>query len=253
MKNRILLIIALGIVSMFAAEVRPDLAWWAPPLAIGVLRAYILIESSRLKNAFPKDKSFANRWSYASSGLVALYILALVVRGKIDWDLFMSLQAANVLLIGAELFYSRLSLIEPDRVKIGEQKDQIDQLLLEQKEDREAIELHLETIEAQSQTIERISLEIDKHSLEIENYKSRIGSLESESNTNRLTIENQKKQIEVNRLALEKAKEAIEIVTELRQGKSIGSAGIIWLCQENNYHTKGNRAKDKRLVCECGE
>ena len=260
MKNRILSIIALGIVSMFAAEVRPDLAWWAPPLAIGVLRAYILIESSRLKAAFPKHEKFANRWSYASSVLVAFYIFALFVREKIGFDLFMSLQAANVLLIGAELFYSRLSLIEPNRVTIETQKDQIDtlsdeigilNLRIETKE--ETIGEYMEEIDKLDKQIELNSLAIEKHSDEIENYKSRIGSFESEQKADRLKIENQSNQIAQLKKQIETHSLDSELVAELRKGIA-GPTGIHWLCDCNEPRFIGNKAKDKRLICnKCKE
>ena len=118
-------IISLGIIASYLAEVMPDLFWAGPPLAFLVLRAYILIESSRLKNNFPSEEDFANKWSIWSSIISASYIGSLLWMEEIDLSLFTSLQATNILTIGAELFYSKLSLIEPDRVLIENQKDVI--------------------------------------------------------------------------------------------------------------------------------
>jgi len=232
--NKILSLIALGIIAMFAAEVLPALAWWFPPLAIGVLRAYIIIESTRIKNNFPDDYGFAVNWTVGTSVLVAAYIAALWYRGTIGIDLFMSLQTCNIMLIGAELFYSKLSTLSPDRVWIDALQKQIDQYRQEIEGNRVAAET------------------IDLLTEEIGNHKARIGSLESELAGDRLRIESLEMEIEKAHHALTVNSRAIGLGQRLLNGGVKFSAGTVIACPEcGTVDLHGHRAKDMRCKkCE---
>ena len=152
----------------------------------------------------------------------------------VNWTLFF---------VEVALGISRIKSIDHQTV-IEANRLEIDNLLSDKKGDRELID-------SNRKQIDKLISEQKADRFELGQLRKRIGSLESEQKADRLQIENQKSKIEANRLALEKASEAIGIVSDLRKGKSMGSAGIVWLCDKNNYHTKGNRAKDKSLVCEC--
>lgn len=253
MKNldKISFIIGFGVVGMFVGEISNDLnqyAKHAPAIALGVLRAYMIYESSHVKRAFPEKTRFANTWQWLSFFVSALYILGLLIQDEIELPLFFSLQACNIMLIGAELHYSLRSLIAPDRATIETQSKRIEELEEEAKSNRETIEANSSKIEEQRKEIELNSLEIKEHSEEIENYKKRIGSFESEQKADRLKIESQFNQIAQLKKKIETHSLDSELVAELRKGIA-GPTGIHWLCECNEPRFIGNKAKDKRLIC----
>ena len=195
---------------------------------------------------------------YLGFGMSSALTIGITVYGfsleKIPWNDVLLYQVVNWTLFFCEvaLGISRIKSIDHKSV-IASLRDEIEMYRLTIDQNRETIEANSSKIEEQANTIEKNSLAIGKHSAEIENYKKRIGSFESEIDAKALQIENQSKQIAQLKNQIEKHRLDSELVAELRKGIA-GPTGIHWLCDCNEPRFIGNKAKDKRLICnKCKE
>jgi len=109
-RSQIWTVIGVGVAGMFAAEVAPGWFSWMPPLAIGILRAYIIIHGPDIRERLGPDEghAMASQWTWGTTTLVAAYVGVLWYRDVISDDLGISLQVVNILLVGAEIYYSHL-------------------------------------------------------------------------------------------------------------------------------------------------
>jgi hypothetical protein len=141
MSNRvqILSIIGFGVASMFLAESWPGLFWFAPAASIGILRAYIIIHGPDVRDRLGEDEGYAmqQRWTWGTTVLVAAYVCALWYREKIGLDLMISLQVANILLVGAELYYSHLKEANPMREQLEAMREKLAAVSEELRTERE--------------------------------------------------------------------------------------------------------------------
>jgi len=180
-KKELYLIIGVGILSMFFAEVLPEFSWWMPALSIGVCRAYIIINTPAVKVIDSGSAKWANAWMVGSTILVAAYIITLFKTGQIDANLHTSLHVANIMLVGAEWYYSKKNGAQVDALTIHHQKeiDSYQNKIDEKQKDFEAL-----TNEHQ--------LKIDTLQMKIDTHHTRIVSLESENKGLQAKIENLK-------------------------------------------------------------
>lgn len=179
-----LFVVVSGVVFMFAAEVWPGFFFFAPPAAIGILRAYIIIHGPDIRDRIGGDDGyvFEKNWMWGSTVLVGLYILALYARDKIDLDMMVSLEVANVLLVGAEMYYSHLKGGAPDKVRemsetIHKLREDVGTLSENLREKSDTIAEMSENLREKSENIGQMSETIDVNSDTIRKTLAKVGKM----------------------------------------------------------------------------
>ena len=114
----LLSVVLIGLGLVFAGEVAPDSAHFAPPLAFILLRGYVVMRGKDVRER-TKDNT-ARWWTWGSTAIASAYIASLMFREirPISIDYMISLQAANIMLVGAEIYYSILAAESPSKIKL---------------------------------------------------------------------------------------------------------------------------------------
>lgn len=175
-KQQLYFVLGLGILSMALAEAFPVTGYYGLPLAIGVLRAYVIILSPFVKKHFPESSNIANGWMFGSTGLIAFYIYSLFIQEKIDFDLQLSLHTGNIMLVGAEWYYSKvLNKIENDKERLENDRIEKENDLKRKQDDS-------------------LQSQIDQLKNQNDSQHQRIVSLESENDGLQLKVDSLKEQ-----------------------------------------------------------
>jgi len=117
-----LALIGVGVQGMFAAEIWPEIFFWAPALCMGIFRAFIVAMGPTVGGSDDLSPEYRNAryWSWGSLGLFAAYIAFIYMD---DWanPMHVPLQCVNIMVMGAEYTFGQW---QANRQKnVGEQNE----------------------------------------------------------------------------------------------------------------------------------
>lgn len=196
-QTTLLLVIAIGGLCSFGGEIsgllKEEYAKTAlafslmPPFAFIVLRAYVVMLGKRVREQMGKPDT-ANFWTAVCFVCGAVYIYYLQRDGTIELPLMWSLQAVNLIMIPAEIYYGIISADHPSVERIEKLESKIEELESE--------------IGLSDSQIEKLETEIEAKKKEIATLESEITSAELKFGTDTIAlnaeIEEQRTRLEVN-------------------------------------------------------
>jgi len=239
-QSTMLAVIAIGVICMFAGEVFPEKAWWAPILAFIVLRAYVVMQGKEIRER-AKNKGTAGFWTWGSTALAAAYITGLHFQDKDTYtlSLMISLHVANIMLVAAEIYYSILSGKHPAELK------------------NESLEKEIESKDGEIEKLKddlivvKMSFDLQKEEIEKQKEQNENLSKQIESNTGRIQELELANEFKLNELGkvnqrLTKLKKSVSII------QSVGKNYRACYCPQcSNFNSWGIAAKN--VVCSnCG-